>query len=307
MLKRIFTTNPSYRAKKPVDGYTGSSDNFPMLNREEEGRLARSWRDNGDLDAAHTLINSHLLLVCKIARSFDGYGLPSSDLIAEGNVGLIEAVKRFDPERGFRLSTYAMWWIRAAITEYVLSSWSIVKTGTVAARKKLFFGLRSLKNKMQIFHHGELSQKQAEAIAEKMDVPVNEVMSMNRRLSGSDVSLNAPVKSEEATEFIDMLPDEKSDLEDNYIRESEKNYRSGLLQSALESLPERERKILVSRRLCEKAITLEELAKSYNISRERVRQIEANAMRKIRKAILSRHWVRRNQAENIGAASLSLH
>ncbi len=294
-----------YNSTDSLSLYMRQLNAYPILEREEEILLARDWCERGDQKAADRLIHCHLRLVCRIARSFGGYGLPLSDLIAEGNIGLIEAVRRFDPTLGFRLSTYAMWWIRAAMTEYILSSWSIVKTGTVAARKKLFFGLRSLKNRLQIFHHGELSKEQAELIAKEMSVPVKEVIAMNRRLSGGDVSLNAPIKSDDATEFIDLLPDNDSNLEENYIRNSERSYRNTLLHSALETLPDRERNILVCRRLRDKAITLEHLAKSYGISRERVRQIEANAMRKVRKAIISRHWVQRSRIRD--ALSPSIH
>ncbi|MDP9195490.1 MAG: RNA polymerase sigma factor RpoH [Pseudomonadota bacterium] len=259
---------------------------FPLLQPEEEYMLAKSWREHGDLQAAHRLVTSHLRLVAKIAMGYRGYGLPLSELISEGNVGMIQAVKRFDPERGFRLATYAMWWIRASIQEYILHSWSLVKMGTTAAQKKLFFNLRRLKGEMKAIDEGDLTPEQVRTIAGKLDVPEEEVVSMNRRMASPDRSLNAPIGIEGDGEWIDWLADTSPGQEDVLAEEEEKDQRSGLLHQAMQDLNERERSILSRRRLQDEPSTLEDLSREYGISRERVRQIEVRALEKMQKAML---------------------
>jgi RNA polymerase sigma-32 factor len=259
---------------------------FPMLEQREEVALAKRWREHDDTEAAHKLVTSHLRLVAKIARGYRGYGLPLADLISEGNVGLMRAVKRFDHERGFRLATYAMWWIRAAITEYVLRSWSIVKIGTVAAQKKLFFGLRKIKDSLKIIDSGELSPEQTAQIAEAMDVPEEDVTIMNRRFLAGDASLNVPLTGEDATEHLDLLVDDREDQETLLQKSEEGQLHRRMLNRALATLKDRERHIITERRLKEEPSTLESLAKIYSISRERVRQIEVRAFEKLREAML---------------------
>jgi RNA polymerase sigma-32 factor len=269
-----------------LHSYLREIQTFPMLEREEEFMLAKRWREYDDTEAAHQLVTSHLRLVAKIARRYQGYGLPLADMISEGNVGLMRAVKGFDPDRGFRLATYAMWWIRAAITEYVLRSWSMVKIGTVAAQKKLFFGLRKIKDKLKIIDAGELSPEQTAQIAEAMDVPEADVTVMNRRLTAGDVSLNAPLTGEDATEHLDLLVDDRADQETLLQESEEGQLRSRMLTTALTTLKDRERHIITERRLKEEPSTLEDLAKIYGISRERVRQIEVRAFEKLQKTML---------------------
>lgn len=266
--------------------YLRETQTFPILERQEEFMLAKRWREHDDTQAAHRLVTSHLRLVAKIARGYRGYGLPLADLISEGNVGLMRAVKGFDPDRGFRLSTYAMWWIRAAITEYILRSWSMVKIGTVAAQKKLFFGLRKIKDKLKIINAGELSPEQTAQIAEAMDVPEGDVTIMNRRLAAGDASLNAPLTGENATEHLDLLVDDRTDQETLLLESEERQVCSHMLTAALTTLKDRERHIITERRLKEEPSTLEDLAKVYGISRERVRQIEVRAFEKLREAML---------------------
>ena len=258
---------------------------FPMLAPEEEFMLAKSWREHGDTKAAHRLVTSHLRLVAKIAMGYRGYGLPLSELIAEGNVGMMQAVKRFDPDRGFRLATYAMWWIRAAIQEYILHSWSLVKIGTTAAQKKLFFNLRKLKGQMQAIDEGDLSDERVRAIAEKLDVPEADVINMNRRLGSPDHSLNAPLRAESEGEWQDWLVDETDSQEIRLAEREELGKRQRLLRRAMDHLNERERHILVERRLRDVPATLEDLSRHYGISRERVRQIEVRAFEKVQKSI----------------------
>ena len=258
---------------------------FPMLTAEEEGRLSRQWRDNEDLDAAHQLVTSHLRLVAKIAMGYRGYGLPLGELISEGNVGMMQAVKRFDPERGFRLATYAMWWIRAAIQEYILHSWSLVKMGTTAAQKKLFFNLRRLKGQMQAIDDGDLQPEQVAKIAHALDVPEQDVVSMNRRLTAPDHSLNASVRADGEGEWQDWLVDDAESQEVVLAEREELTGRKSLLNTALKSLNDRERHILIERRLKENPTTLEDLSQQYNVSRERVRQIEVRAFEKLQKAM----------------------
>jgi|UniRef100_UPI0013311CF3 RNA polymerase sigma-32 factor len=256
---------------------------FPMLAPEEELNLAKRWRDNQDEGAAHKLVTSHLRLVAKIAMGYRGYGLPVGELISEGNVGMMQAVKRFDPDRGFRLATYAMWWIRAAIQEYILHSWSLVKMGTTAAQKKLFFNLRRLKGQMAALEEGDLKPEQVEKIARVLQVPEQDVVSMNRRLASPDNSLNAPIRSDSEGEWQDWLVDDSESQEEELADREDMTNRRDLLNSALSTLNDRERHILIERRLKDEPTTLEELSQQYNISRERVRQIEVRAFEKLQK------------------------
>ena len=260
---------------------------FPMLTPEEELRLAKSWKEQGDERAAHKLVTSHLRLVAKIAMGYRGYGLPVGELISEGNVGMMQAVKRFDPDRGFRLATYAMWWIRAAIQEYILHSWSLVKMGTTAAQKKLFFNLRRLKAQMSALEEGDLKSEQVEKIAKALQVPENDVISMNRRLASPDHSLNAPVRADSEGEWQDWLVDDAETQESELADREDLSNRRMLLGEALKNLNERERHILIERRLKDEPTTLEELSQQYNISRERVRQIEVRAFEKLQKGMKS--------------------
>jgi RNA polymerase sigma-32 factor len=258
---------------------------FPMLTPEEELALSKRWRDTEDMEAAHRLVTSHLRLVAKIAMGYRGYGLPVGELISEGNVGMMQAVKRFDPDRGFRLATYAMWWIRAAIQEYILHSWSLVKMGTTAAQKKLFFNLRRLKGQMQAIDDGDLQPEQVARIAHVLAVPEQDVVNMNRRLSAPDHSLNAPVRADSEGEWQDWLIDEEDSQETRLAEHEEMSGRKALLSGALRTLNERERHILIERRLKDNPTTLEELSQQDNISRERVRQIEVRAFEKLQKAM----------------------
>jgi RNA polymerase sigma-32 factor len=256
-----------------------------MLEPEEEYMLAKRWKEHEDPEAAGRLVTSHLRLVAKIAMGYRGYGLPLSELISEGNVGMMQAVKRFDPDRGFRLATYAMWWIRAAIQEYILHSWSLVKMGTTAAQKKLFFNLRKLKGQLQAVEDGDLSPENLKKIATELDVPEADVISMNRRLASPDHSLNAPLRSDSEGEWQDWLVDETESQEVRLADRQELGLRRDLLEKALTHLNERERHILGERRLKENPTTLEDLSQHYGISRERVRQIEVRAFEKLQKAI----------------------
>jgi RNA polymerase sigma-32 factor len=258
---------------------------FPMLSAEEELSLALRWRDSADEPAAHKLVTSHLRLVAKIAMGYRGYGLPVGELISEGNVGMMQAVKRFDPDRGFRLATYAMWWIRAAIQEYILHSWSLVKMGTTAAQKKLFFNLRRLKAQMSALEEGDLQPEQVAKISHVLQVPEQDVISMNRRLAGADNSLNAPLRADGEGEWQDWLVDESENQEQELAEHQDMSNRRELLSGALKTLNERERHILIERRLKEEPTTLEELSQQYNISRERVRQIEVRAFEKLQKSM----------------------
>ena len=258
---------------------------FPMLEANEEYMLAKAWTEHDDREAAHKLVTSHLRLVAKIAMGYRGYGLPVADLIAEGNVGMMQAVKRFDPERGFRLATYAMWWIRAAIQEYILRSWSLVKIGTTAAQKKLFFNLRRLKGKIQAVEEGDMRPEQVTRIAEELDVSETDVVSMNRRLTAHDHSLNAPLKADADGEWQDWLVDDAPDQETVTAEKEELSLRREMLGTAMKDLNERERHILTERRLKDPPVTLEELSKEYGVSRERIRQIEVRAFEKLQKAM----------------------
>ncbi|MBI1985174.1 MAG: RNA polymerase sigma factor RpoH [Rhodospirillales bacterium] len=260
---------------------------FPVLDKEEEQMLALRWRDKGDTSAAHKLVTSHLRLVAKLAMKYRGYGLPLADLVSEGNIGLMKAVKKFDPDLGFRLSTYAMWWIKAAITEYILKSWSMVKLGTVASQKKLFFSLRKLKSRLNILDGSELTPDQARRISKAAGVSTDEVVNMNRRLAARDLSLNAPMSSNEDSgiEFQDALIDERANPERMVAEREEFDHRSALLRDAVQTLPERERHIFTERQLRDDPVTLEELGQAYGISRERVRQLEARALDKVQAAV----------------------
>ncbi len=259
---------------------------FPMLEKDEEFMLAKRWREHEDPDAAHRLVTSHLRLVAKIAFGYRGYGLPMGEVVSEGNLGLMQAVKKFDPDKGFRLATYAMWWIRASIQEYILRSWSLVKMGTTAAQKKLFFNLRRLKGEMQAIEEGDLRPEQVEKIATKLGVTENDVVQMNRRMSGPDASLNAPLRAESEAEWQDWLVDDDAVDQENDVAEREEfTVRMELLQEAMAGLTDRERHILQERRLSEEPQTLEELSKVYGVSRERVRQIEVRAFEKLQAAM----------------------
>jgi RNA polymerase sigma-32 factor len=260
---------------------------FPMLQPDEEFMLAKRWREHGDTEAAHRLVTSHLRLVAKIAMGYRGYGLPVSELISEGNVGMMQAVKRFDPDRGFRLATYAMWWIRAAIQEYILHSWSLVKMGTTAAQKKLFFNLRKIKGQLKALEEGDLSPEHVKKIASDLNVPEVDVVNMNRRLRAPDHSLNAPLRVEGEGEWQDWLVDESPSQEVALAEREELSKRRKLLTEAMTQLNERERHILTERRLRDDPTTLEDLSQQYGISRERVRQIEVRAFDKLQKAIRS--------------------
>jgi RNA polymerase sigma-32 factor len=279
------TALPSIAVEGNLARYLQEIRKFPMLAPEEEYMLAKRWREHADPDAAHRLVTSHLRLVAKIAMGYRGYGLPLSELISEGNVGMMQAVKRFDPDRGFRLATYAMWWIRAAIQEYILHSWSLVKMGTTAAQKKLFFNLRKLKGQLQAIEEGDLSPENVKRIANELGVPEGDVVSMNRRLAAPDHSLNAPLRVDGEGEWQDWLVDEGSDQEASLGERQELGLRRDLLRGALAHLSERERDILMERRLKDQPTTLEDLSQKYGISRERVRQIEVRAFEKLQKAI----------------------
>lgn len=257
---------------------------FPMLPKDEEFMLAQRWKEHQDSEAAHKMVTSHLRLVAKIAMGYRGYGLPIGEVISEGNVGLMQAVKKFEPDKGFRLATYAMWWIRASIQEYILRSWSLVKMGTTAAQKKLFFNLRKAKSQIEAFQDGDLRPDQVSAIATKLGVLDSEVISMNRRLSGPDASLNAPLRSDSESEWQDWLADDNQVSQETVVAENEeKSLRMGLLQEAMVELTDRERHILTERRLKDDPTTLEDLATHYGVSRERVRQIEVRAFEKLQK------------------------
>jgi RNA polymerase sigma-32 factor len=276
---------PSLSGEGSLTRYLQEIRKFPMLEPEEEYMLAKRWKEHEDPDAAGRLVTSHLRLVAKIAMGYRGYGLPLSELISEGNVGMMQAVKRFDPDRGFRLATYAMWWIRAAIQEYILHSWSLVKMGTTAAQKKLFFNLRKLKGQLQAVEDGDLSPENLKKIATELDVPEADVISMNRRLASPDHSLNAPLRSDSEGEWQDWLVDETDSQETKLGERQELGLRRDLLEKAMTHLNERERHILGERRLKDNPTTLEDLSQHYGISRERVRQIEVRAFEKLQKAI----------------------
>ncbi|MCP1334906.1 RNA polymerase sigma factor RpoH [Futiania mangrovi] len=278
-------TLPTMTPDGGLSRYLQEIRKFPMLEPQQEYMLAKRWVEHEDADAAHQLVTSHLRLVAKIAMGYRGYGLPISEIISEGNVGLMQAVKRFDPEKGFRLATYAMWWIRAAIQEYILRSWSLVKIGTTAAQKKLFFNLRKVKGQIQAIEEGDLHPDQVKTIATKLSVTEDEVISMNRRMSGSDSSLNSPLRADSEGEWQDFLVNEDEDQETLLGEREELEQRRALLVKAMGVLNEREKHILIERRLKEDPSTLEDLAQVYGVSRERVRQIEVRAFEKLQKAM----------------------
>ena len=267
--------------------YLSQIKKFPMLDAEEEYMLAKNWREHGNLQSAHKLVTSHLRLVAKIAMGYRGYGLPVNELISEGNLGLMQAVKKFDPDKGFRLATYAMWWIKAAIQEYVLRSWSLVKMGTTTAQKKLFFNLKKLKNQIAPGQEGDLKDEQVDEISKRLDVDSKEVINMNRRMMGQEKSLNDPVKSGESEEWQDWLVDDKLDQELIISQKQEYDDKKELLKNAMSILSDREKQIIQARRLVENPSTLEDLSKKYKISRERIRQIETKAFEKLQKSMIS--------------------
>jgi RNA polymerase sigma-32 factor len=280
-------TIPALTNEGNLSRYLQEIRKFPLLEPEEEYMLAKRWREREDSDAAHQLVTSHLRLVAKIAMGYRGYGLPIGEVISEGNVGMMQAVKRFDPERGFRLATYAMWWIKAAIQEYILRSWSLVKMGTTANQKRLFFNLRKAKSQIQALDEGDLRPDQVTAIAKKLNVSEEEVVSMNRRLSG-DASLNAPIRATEGDsgEWQDWLADDSESQEERLAESDELNQRREMLGDALGILDKRERRIFEARRLSDDPLTLEELSEEFDVSRERVRQLEVRAFEKVQKAML---------------------
>jgi RNA polymerase sigma-32 factor len=276
---------PSVAASGGLARYLEEIRRFPMLEPQEEYMLAKRWQEHEDTEAAQKLVTSHLRLVARIAMGYRGYGLPISEVVSEGNVGLMQAVKRFDPDKGFRLATYAMWWIKAAIQEYILRSWSLVKMGTTAAQKKLFFNLRKLKGQLQAFEEGDLRPDQVTTIATKLDVPEEDVISMNRRLAG-DTSLNAPLRADsESGEWQDWLVDEETDQETELVEREEMGNRHNYLVEAIDTLTPREKRIFEARRLAEDPLTLEELSSEFGVSRERIRQIEVRAFEKVQKAV----------------------
>jgi len=282
------TALPILTVEPGLTHYLEEIRRFPMLGCQEEHMLAKRWRERGDRDAAHKLVTSHLRLVAKLAVGYRGYGLPISEVISEGNIGLMQATKRFDPQKGFRFATYAMWWIKAAIQEYILRSWSLVKMGTTANQKKLFFNLRKAKSKISALEEGDLRPDQVKLIAKRLGVTEQDVIDMNRRLGG-DVSLNAPIREDgDSGEWQDWLVDEVSDQEDRLVADQESDNRKKALGEALTVLNDRERRIFEARRLADDPITLEDLAAEFGVSRERVRQIEVRAFEKVQKAVKSR-------------------
>ena len=276
---------PQLDPESNLSRYLQDIRKFPILEKQQEFMLAKSWREHGDSDAAHQLVTSHLRLVAKIAMGYRGYGLPMGELISEGNVGMMQAVKRFDPDRGFRLATYAMWWIKASIQEYILHSWSLVKIGTTAAQKKLFFNLRRIKGEIQAMEEGDMKPENVKEIATRLNVPETEVISMNRRMAAFDNSLNAPLRADSEGEWQDWLVDDSESQETLLAESEELEKRRDLLHGALETLNDRERHILVERRLSEDPLTLEQLSQQFGISRERVRQIEVRAFEKLQKSM----------------------
>ena len=289
MLKMGTTTNYNLPVLSNEGGlavYLAQIKKFPMLAAEEEYMLAKNWRKTGNLKSAEKLVTSHLRLVAKIAMGYKGYGLPVNEMISEGNVGLMQAVKKFEPEKGFRLATYAMWWIKAAIQEYILRSWSLVKIGTTTAQKKLFFNLKKLKNQIAPRTEGDLRNEHVSEIAKKLNVKEEEVVSMNRRLSGKEHSLNAPI-GEDGDQWQDWVVDKEMDQELRFAQQEEMGQRKDLLQDSLKILNEREKEILYARRLTDEPLTLENLSKKYKISRERIRQIENKAFEKLQKHMLN--------------------
>ncbi len=287
MTKNKEITNLPSPASGSLSLYLSQIKKFPMLDAEEEYMLAKNWKERGNLKAAHKLVTSHLRLVAKIAMGYRGYGLPVNELISEGNIGLMQAVKKFDPDKGFRLATYAMWWIKASIQEYVLRSWSLVKMGTTTAQKKLFFNLKKIKNQIAPGQEGDLKDSQVEEISKRLDVDSEEVVNMNRRMMGQEKSLNSPIKAGEADEWQDWLVDENLDQELLLSQKQEFDDRKELLNNSMSILDKRETDILKARRLSENPKTLEELSAKFKISRERVRQIETKAFEKLQKSMIN--------------------
>jgi len=285
--KTINLNLPSLSVDVGMSNYLTQIKKFPMLSPEEEYMLAKRWKKRGDLKSAQKLITSHLRLVAKIAMKYRGYGLPVNEIISEGNIGLMQAVKKFDPEKGFKLATYAMWWIKASIQEYILRSWSLVKMGTTSAQKKLFFNLKKIKNQLSINNVGDLKNEHVEEISKRLKVKKEEVVSMNRRLLGKEKSLNDPIKDEDGAEWQDWLVDNKMDQEIVLSKRQELDHRKSLMSEAMSVLNQREKEILTSRRLSENVSTLDDLSKKHKVSRERIRQIETKAFEKLQKAILA--------------------
>jgi len=288
MNTKTFNRNlPSLAVEDSLSSYLNQIKKFPLLSYEEEYMLAKRWKKRGDLKSAQKLVTSHLRLVAKIAMGYRGYGLPTNELVSEGSIGLMQAVKKFDPEKGFRLATYAMWWIRASIQEYVLRSWSLVKMGTTTAQKKLFFNLKKIKNQLSANDKGDLSLKHVDEISKRLNVKKEEVVSMNRRLFGKEKSLNEPINNESGDELQDWLVDTKIDQELQFSKNQEFAERKKLMDASMNVLNLREKEILTARRLSENVNTLEELSIKYKISRERIRQIETKAFEKLQKAMLN--------------------
>ena len=285
--KTINSNLPSIALDGGLSKYLTQIKKFPMLSAKEEYMLAKNWRDRGNLKSAQKLVTSHLRLVAKIAMGYRGYGLPVSELVSEGNIGLMQAVKKFEPEKGFRLATYAMWWIKASIQEYILRSWSLVKMGTTTAQKKLFFNLKKLKNQLSANNEGDLKPQHVDEISKRLNVKKEEVISMNRRLHGKEKSLNDPVKDDSGTEWQDWIVDNKLDQELKLSQDQELDERKNLMKSSMDILNTREKEILTARKLSENAATLEVLSKKYKVSRERIRQIETKAFEKLQKAMLN--------------------
>ena len=284
------TTNlnlPSIAIDGGLTNYLLQIKKFPMLSAEEEYMLAKRWKKRGDLKAAQKLITSHLRLVAKIAMGYRGYGLPINEMISEGNIGLMQAVKKFEPEKGFKLATYAMWWIKANIQEYILRSWSLVKMGTTSAQKKLFFNLKKIKNQLSLNNNSDLKEEHVVEISKRLNVKKEEVVSMNRRLLGKEKSLNAPLKDEDGSEWQDWIVDDKIDQELKFSHQQELDQRKKLMDDSMNVLNSREKEILTARRLTDDVSTLEDLSKKYGLSRERIRQIETKAFEKLQKAMLN--------------------
>jgi len=297
-MKTIKNNNlPTLSNEGGLAGYLSQIKKFPLLDAEEEYMLAKNWKDNGNLRAAEKLVTSHLRLVAKIAMGYKGYGLPVSEMISEGNIGLMQAVKKFEPEKGFRLATYAMWWIKASIQEYILRSWSLVKIGTTTAQKKLFFNLKKIKNQIAPRSEGDLRDEHVTEIANKLDVSKDEVVSMNRRLSGKEHSLNAPI-GDDGDQWQDWVVDKEMDQELKFAQSEEMEQRKELLKDSIKILDDREKEIIYSRRLTDKPSTLDHLSKKFKISRERIRQIENKAFEKLQK-----HMLNSAQSKNILPAS----
>ena len=287
MNNKSHITNLTSPTGEGISIYLSQIKKFPMLDAKEEYLLAKNWRESGNVKAAHKLVTSHLRLVAKIAMGYRGYGLPVNELISEGNIGLMQAVKKFDPDKGFRLTTYAIWWIKAAIQEYVLRSWSLVKMGTTTAQKKLFFNLKKIKNQIAPYQEGDLKDEHVEEISKRLDVNSREVINMNRRLMGHEKSLNDPIKAGEKDEWQDWLVDDSLDQELVVSQKQEYDDKKKLLKEAIKVLNEREKEIIETRRLSENPKTLEELSKKYKISRERIRQIETKAFEKLQTSMLN--------------------